>query len=328
MKKIEEVLNGISRVAIAGHVRPDGDCIGSCLGLYQYLRDNMPDIQADVYLEDPRPEFSYLPGFDQVKTACEEQAYDLVILLDVSSKDRVGVAAPLLEKVQKTVCIDHHVTNTEYCEINHVEPDASSACEVLFCLLDLEKISEPCAEALYTGIVTDSGVFQYSSTSPHTMRVAASLMEKGVPFTRIIEDAFFKKTYVQNQIMGRTLTESIMLLDKQCIVGVVRRKVMDFYGLTAGDMDGIVSQLKNTEGVHVAIFLYELEPQVFKVSLRSDELVDVSKIASVFGGGGHVRAAGCTMSGSPYDVINNLTLYIEKQLLAEEDAQETEHTEE
>lgn len=324
MKKIEEILNGVSCMAIAGHVRPDGDCIGSCLGLYQYLRDNRPEIQADVYLEDPRPEFSYLPGFSEVKTSCEEKAYDLVVLLDVSSEDRIGVAAPLLVKAGKTICIDHHVTNTEYCEINHVEPDASSACEVLFGLLEEEKISEPCAEALYTGIVTDSGVFQYSSTSPHTMRVAAALMEKGVPFTRIIEDAFFKKTYVQNQIMGRTLTESIMLLDKQCIVGIVRKKVMDFYGLTSGDMDGIVIQLKNTEGVHVAIFLYELEPQVFKVSLRSDELVDVSKIAAVFGGGGHIRAAGCTMSGSPYDVINNLTLYIEKQLLAEEEEETTE----
>ena len=262
MKKIDEILNGVSCMAIAGHVRPDGDCIGSCLGLYQYLRDNRPEIQADVYLEDPRPEFSYLPGFSEVKTSCEEKAYDLVVLLDVSSEERIGVAVPLLAKAGKTICIDHHVTNTEYCEINHVEPDASSACEVLFGLLEEEKISEPCAEALYTGIVTDSGVFQYSSTSPHTMRVAAALMEKGVPFTRIIEDAFFKKTYVQNQIMGRTLTESIMLLDKQCIVGIVRKKVMDFYGLTTGDMDGIVSQLKNTEGVHVAIFLYELEPQV------------------------------------------------------------------
>ena len=232
MKKIDEILNGVSCMAIAGHVRPDGDCIGSCLGLYQYLRDNRPEIQADVYLEDPRPEFSYLPGFSEVKTSCEEKAYDLVVLLDVSSEERIGVAVPLLAKAGKTICIDHHVTNTEYCEINHVEPDASSACEVLFGLLEEEKISEPCAEALYTGIVTDSGVFQYSSTSPHTMRVAAALMEKGVPFTRIIEDAFFKKTYVQNQIMGRTLTESIMLLDKQCIVGIVRKKVMDFYGLT------------------------------------------------------------------------------------------------
>lgn len=178
MKKIDEILNGVSCMAIAGHVRPDGDCIGSCLGLYQYLRDNRPEIQADVYLEDPRPEFSYLPGFSEVKTSCEEKAYDLVVLLDVSSEERIGVAVPLLAKAGKTICIDHHVTNTEYCEINHVEPDASSACEVLFGLLEEEKISEPCAEALYTGIVTDSGVFQYSSTSPHTMRVAAALMEK------------------------------------------------------------------------------------------------------------------------------------------------------
>ena len=150
MKKIDEILNGVSCMAIAGHVRPDGDCIGSCLGLYQYLRDNRPEIQADVYLEDPRPEFSYLPGFSEVKTSCEEKAYDLVVLLDVSSEERIGVAVPLLAKAGKTICIDHHVTNTEYCEINHVEPDASSACEVLFGLLEEEKISEPCAEALYT----------------------------------------------------------------------------------------------------------------------------------------------------------------------------------
>ena len=146
MKKIDEILNGVSCMAIAGHVRPDGDCIGSCLGLYQYLRDNRPEIQADVYLEDPRPEFSYLPGFSEVKTSCEEKAYDLVVLLDVSSEERIGVAAPLLAKAGKTICIDHHETNTEYCEINHVEPDASSACEVLFGLLEEEKISEPRAE--------------------------------------------------------------------------------------------------------------------------------------------------------------------------------------
>lgn len=101
MKKIDEILNGVSCMAIAGHVRPDGDCIGSCLGLYQYLRDNRPEIQADVYLEDPRPEFSYLPGFSEVKTSCEEKAYDLVVLLDVSSEERIGVAAPLLAKRER-----------------------------------------------------------------------------------------------------------------------------------------------------------------------------------------------------------------------------------
>ena len=198
---------------------------------------------------------------------------------------------------------------------NHVIPDASSTCEVLYDLMDHEKISRECATALYTGIVTDTGIFQYSNTTPHTMRVAASLLEKDIPFSDIVEQVFYRKTYAQNQLMGRTLMESIMLLNGKCIVGIVRQKEMKFYGLTPADMDGIVNQLRYTEGVEVAIFLYELAPQTFKVSMRSDKKVDVSKIANLFGGGGHIRAAGCTMNGSPFDVVNNLTLYIEKQLL-------------
>ena len=163
MKKIDEILNGVSCMAIAGHVRPDGDCIGSCLGLYQYLRDNRPEIQADVYLEDPRPEFSYLPGFSEVKTSCEEKAYDLVVLLDVSSEERIGVAVPLLAKAGKTICIDHHVTNTEYCEINHVEPDASSACEVLLYWNTPESVTIP----VYSASAHGSEIFS-SSRSPNS----------------------------------------------------------------------------------------------------------------------------------------------------------------
>lgn len=320
MKRIDEILAGVKTAAIAGHVRPDGDCTGSCMGLYLYLKENYPQIQTDVYLEEVRPEYDHIRDINEAKCSCEEEKqYDLFCILDASSRDRVGVAASLLDTAVKTVCIDHHVTNLGYCMENHVCADASSSCEVLFDLLEEEKISPDCAAALYTGIVTDTGVFQYSCTSPHTMRVAAKLMEKGIPFSQIIERAFFQKTYEQNQLMGRTLMESIMLLDKKCIVGIVRQRELDFYGLTPGDMDGIVNQLKNTKGVHVALFLYELKPQVFKVSLRSDELVDVSSIAAVFGGGGHTRAAGCTMTGSPYDVINNITLYIEKQLQSHEE---------
>ncbi|MCI5650217.1 MAG: bifunctional oligoribonuclease/PAP phosphatase NrnA [Fusicatenibacter sp.] len=319
MKRIDEILCGVKTTAIAGHVRPDGDCTGSCMGLYLYLKENYPQIQVDVYLEEVRPEYDHISKIDQAKCICdEEKKYDLLIILDASSKDRVGVAASLLDTAAKTVCIDHHVTNLGYCMVNHVSDKASSSCEVLFDLLDEEKISSDCAAALYTGIVTDTGVFQYSCTSPHTMRVAAKLMEMGIPFSKIIDRAFFQKTYEQNQLMGRTLMESIMILDKRCIIGIVRQRELDFYGLTPGDMDGIVNQLKNTKGVHVALFLYELKPQVFKVSMRSDELVDVSSIAAVYGGGGHVRAAGCTMTGSPYDVINNISLYIEKQLLSHE----------
>ena len=196
--------------------------------------------------------------------------------------------------------------------------DASSTCEVLFGLLEEEKISKEVAECIYTGIIHDTGVFKYSCTSAHTMTVAGKLMEKGIDFSSIIDDSFYRKTYVQNQILGRALLESITFLDGKCIFSVIRAKDMDFYGVSSKDMDGIIDQLRITEGIECAIFMYETGSQEFKVSLRSNNIVDVSKIAAYFGGGGHVKAAGCTMSGSIYDVINNLSSHIEKQLKAQE----------
>ena len=112
--------------------------------------------------------------------------------------------------------------------------------------------------------------------------------------------------------------ESILLLDGKVIVGRIRQKEMDFYGVGTEDLEGIVNQLRVTDGVEVAIFLYETGNQEYKVSMRSNGLVDVSKVSSYFGGGGHVKAAGCTMHGTVHDVINNLTLHIERQIREEE----------
>lgn len=164
------------------------------------------------------------------------------------------------------------------------------------------------------GIAHDTGIFQYSCTSPETMRIAGELMGKGINFSEILEKTYFQKTYVQNQILGRALLESILVLDNKCIISGVRKKEMEFYNITPMDLEGIVSQLRNTKGVEAAIFLYEMGNQEYRVSMRSNGAVDVQKVASYFGGGGHVRAAGCTMQGSFYDVINNLTLHIEEQM--------------
>jgi len=142
-------------------------------------------------------------------------------------------------------------------------------------------------------------------------------MEKGIDYVGIIDQSFYEKTYLQNQISGRTLLESILILDKRCIFSYVNRKTMNFYGVDKKDLDGIIDQLRQTKGVEVAIFLYEIDTQRYKVSLRSKNKVDVSKIASLFGGGGHVRAAGCTMDGTVHDIINNISLHVEKALLKE-----------
>lgn len=315
MKRIEEILERVNAMAIAGHIRPDGDCIGSCMGLYNYIRENYPDIAADVYLESPGQVFSYIPGIDKVRTECRPDVeYDLIVALDTSTLERLGVISACFGRAKKTVCIDHHVSNTGYADVNWVESRVSSAAEVLYKLLDPEKISARTASCIYTGIVHDTGVFQYPTTTPETMRIAANLMETGFEFHKIIDESFYQKTYIQNQVMGRVLAESIMLLHGACIVGVLRKKDLIFYGVTGQDLDGIVSQLRLTKGVEVAMFLYELDVMDYKVSLRSNGKVDVNQVASYFGGGGHVRAAGCQIKGTAHDVINNLTLQIEEQL--------------
>lgn len=312
---IASVLEGITSVAIAGHVRPDGDCVGSCMGMYLYLRENFPQIETDVYMEEIRDVFNYIDGVSNIRHEWDKiKQYDLLMLFDVSSADRIGVMGEAFRKVKKTVCIDHHVTNRGLADKNQIVPDASSTCEVLYELLDADKITKEVAEALYTGIIHDTGVFQYTCTGSRTMEIAGKLITKGIDFTKIIKDSFYTKTYAQNQILGHTLMESIRVLNGKCIVGHVTQKRMEFYGITPKDLDGIVNQLQNTKGVEVAIFLYQTGVAEYKVSLRSNGKVNVAAVASYFGGGGHVLAAGCTVQGNVYDVINSLTLNIEIQL--------------
>lgn len=318
MMRLETELRQVKSIAIAGHVRPDGDCTGSCLAVYGYIREHFPDIEADVYLEVNNPAFGMLKWAEEIRTDYrEERTYDLFLALDVSDKERLGEALKYFEAAGRTICIDHHITNKGFAEENLIEPEASSTSELVFGILEEDKISRETAEALYMGIVHDTGIFQYSNTTPRTMEVAGRLMAKGIAFSRIIDETFYQKTYIQNQVLGRALMESILLLDGKIIMGRIRQKDMEFYGVGPKDLEGIVNQLRVTKGVEVAIFLHETGNQEYKVSLRSNGPVDVSKVCAYFGGGGHVKAAGCTMHGTLHDVVNNLTLHIEQQLLQE-----------
>lgn len=313
--ELKEILKGKRKVALGGHVRPDGDCVGSCMGLYLYLKEEYPQIDTDVYLEPVPESYRMIAGTDEVKSEiAAQEPYDLFICLDCGDEQRLGFSASLFDAAKETLCIDHHVSNDAFADSNYIVPDASSTSELVYRLLDEEKITKQVAEALYMGIVHDTGVFQYSCTSPETMEIAASLMRKGINGSEIIDKTYYEKTYIQNQILGRALLESMLIMDKQCIVSVIRQRSMEFFQAEPSDLEGIVSQLRQTKGVEVAIFLHEMQPQLFKVSLRSKGKVDVSEIAKYFGGGGHVRAAGVTMKGSSHDVINNITGRIALQM--------------
>ncbi|MBE5860506.1 MAG: bifunctional oligoribonuclease/PAP phosphatase NrnA [Butyrivibrio sp.] len=313
--KIDELLAGVSTVGISGHIRPDGDCIGSNMALYNYLRKNYPDIRVDVFLQEIPECFSFLDGIEDVRTdyKTDIDSYDLFFALDCG-KERLGDAEKFFDAAKKKINIDHHISNPGTGDANYIVPTASSACELVYNCIDIEKIDEAVAKCIYTGIVTDTGVFKYSNTSPETLKVVSELIKFGFDFGALVDHVFFEKTYVQNQILGRALLESMLFMDGKCIVSVVSRQTMDFYMVTSSDLDGIVSQLLLTSGTECAMFLYEIGSMEYKVSLRSKGLVNVAKIAELFGGGGHARAAGCTMNGTQHDIINNLSEYIERQL--------------
>ena len=310
---LSDILKDVKSVGITGHIRPDGDCTGSVLALYNYIVENMPETDVDLYLEQPGSEFYYLKNIDKIKNTPEDKKYDVFFVLDCSSLDRIEPFISCFNNASKTVCIDHHVSNTGFTDLSKIEPQASSACEVLYGTMDADKISRNVAECIYTGIIHDTGVFKYSCTSKKTMEIAGEMMEKGIDYSDIIDNSFYKKTYVQNQILGRALLESVLFYDGKCIFTTVTMDEMEFYGVTGRELGGIVEQLRLTDGVEVAIFLYQTGEEEYKVSLRSKKKIDVAAIATQFGGGGHVRAAGYTAKGSVYQIINSIGELIEKQ---------------
>ena len=311
---LEEIGNAGS-IGITGHVRPDGDCVGSVLGMYAYLTNVYKDAVIKIFLETPPSYFEFMKGYDKIDTTFAYPGqFDVFISLDAGDIERIDKAKKLFLGAKKSICIDHHVSNQGFGDVCHLEPDASSTCEILTRMFEDEYMDVDVAKALYTGIAHDTGIFRFSCTGADTFLALSKLVKYDFDGSRITDETFLQKTYVQNQVLGRSLLESILFMDGKCVASSMDKRAMDFYGVDGKDLEGIVNQLQVTKGVEVAIFMYEIGTLEHKVSMRSNGVVDVSKVASYFGGGGHVRAAGCNMHGTFYDVINNLSLHIEEQL--------------
>ncbi|MCL2718287.1 MAG: bifunctional oligoribonuclease/PAP phosphatase NrnA [Lachnospiraceae bacterium] len=314
--KILELVKDAKTIGISGHTRPDGDCVGAALGLYLYLKKYLPEVMVHIFLEPLPAIFSCLAGYEEVNNNFQTDidSYDVFFALD-TGKDRLGKAEKLFERAEKKINIDHHVSNTGSGDINIIFPEINSTCEVVYTLFEYpEGLDEDIAKALYLGIIHDTGIFRFAGTTSQTLEIAGKLMAYGFDFTKLINDTYYEKSYLQNQILGRALLESIIFMDGRCIVSRLDRDSFDFYGVGAGDLEGIVNQLLITKGVECAIFMHQTKNLEYKVSLRSKSFVDVSKVARYFGGGGHVRAAGVTMKGTFHDVTNNLSYHIEEQL--------------
>lgn len=318
MKKMINLLEEIApgeRVGIAGHVRPDGDCVGAVMSLYHYLTKAVPNITVDLYLEEPSYIFDTIEDIGLLRhTAEEDITYDVFIIVDTNDT-RIGHALPLFKKAKKTINIDHHISNAAGCAmINHVEPQTGSCCEVLTHLLDRTYFDVEIARELYIGIIHDTGVMQYSNTTPDTLRTVAELISYGFNFTKLIDETFYEKSFRQNKLLGRALDDATLYYDGKVICAHLPYEVLASMGATPKTTDGIVNQLRITRGVHCAVFMYGLSDTEYKISLRSDETVDVSKIAEHFGGGGHQRAAGFNLTGKAETIIPTVLKEVEKQL--------------
>ena len=315
MKKINDIIGDAKTIGIAGHLRPDGDFMGSCMSLYNYLKKNRPDLDVRVFLEFVDKKFNIIENTDQIiTTGYDGTKFDLFISLDTASLDRLGLNLPVYENAKRTACIDHHASNDGYADYNYILPKASSASEVLYDLLDEDLIDKSIAEPMYMGIAHDSGVFRFQSTTPKTMRIAANMIEKGVNVNMILEETFFRKTYNQMMVTAKIQSEAVLALDGKCIYGYCTSEMMEEYGVTTKDLDAVVASIRNVDGVEVAMFLYQLSEDSYKVSLRSKNYVDVSKIAVENGGGGHVRPAGAEIHGKLNDIINKLLNRIKQDI--------------
>ena len=200
-RKIKEA----ERIAISGHINPDGDCVGACLGLCAYILDLDPKKKVDILLEPISEKFRFLAYADHImQEKTEEEPYDLYFSLDCSDKERLGAFQELFEEARFAICVDHHISNQGFGDLRFIDADASSTCEILYDILEEKKISFDTAQCLYLGIVHDTGVFKHSNTTRKVMEIAGALIDKGVRPDFIIDETFYKKTYIQNQILGRS----------------------------------------------------------------------------------------------------------------------------
>ena len=317
---IDEFLGEAKTVAIFGHVRPDGDCVGSTTAVYNYIRDNFPEIHADLFLENFPESYKILRGATDARTAFTAECnggkpYDLAFLMDTPSFERVGAnGAECIKAAKRTINVDHHISNPlNLCTMNLVEPEASSASEVLYMQLDRAKVSKETASSLYLGIVHDTGAFKYSCTGKRTMLVVGDLIEAGVDFAKIVNETYYTRTYKQTLITGLAMQKCKLALDGKVVYSFITPEEMAQFGVTPVELSTTIDTIREVGGTEVACLLYPVNGK-YKISLRSNYVVDVNAIAKEFGGGGHTRAAGGDTSDTPEVAIEKILKLVEKQL--------------
>lgn len=313
LDKILEEINKADSIVILTHENPDGDAIGSALGIFLALKNygKNPDIIIPEYSRT----FKFLPSCDKIKTESEIKQYDLAIAVDAATIKMLNGFVKYFENAKSKVVIDHHSTNTMFGDYNYVIPDSPSCTQVLLVLLENweMEVTKEIGTCILTGIITDTGGFQYSSVTAETFEFAAWLLNKGVNVAEIYKKAMNTKTKANFELTRIAIDRVEFLHDNKIAFTYITKEDEEKYMSESGDHEGIVEIGRGIEGVEVSVFLRETEKGI-KVSLRSNEYVNVSDVCLIFGGGGHRKAAGCTMQGTINQVKEKIVNQIKMQL--------------
>lgn len=318
---LEETLSALqdaNDLILTAHVNPDGDAIGSVLGLAHFLMERGKKVR--LLLDDDIPNrYALLPGYELFSKPAEGERYqaDLLVVLD-ASLDRIGKVREAVEA--RILNIDHHPTNDGQAELLYLDGDSAATAEIVFSLLELAQtdFTLPMAKALYTGIATDTGFFRFSNTTPYTMRAAASLLEAGVE-PNVISEAMEIRPYSHVKGLADAL-QNIELWHKGRAAGVfLTYEQMQSIEAT----DSLIDMLRTIEGVEIATVLKYKDEKQARVSMRSQG-TDVSAVATKFGGGGHLRAAGCGIDKPFAEAKEILKAAIDEALLPTDPVDEAE----
>jgi len=297
------------KVIITTHIKPDGDALGCLVA----MQGAMTQAGADsiMYLSEQdaiAPEYSFFQGMDDIVRgqAPADAAQRTLVVVDCGNAERIG-NEELVRQAPRIINIDHHSDNPHFGEVNLVIGSASSTAEILFFVMKRmgTEITPTIADALYTGILVDSGRFQYASTSPATLRIAADLMAAGVDHTAIYRKVYESEPLAKARLRCRMIENLRLACDGRLAIGVLESEDFNRAGAGLELTDGLINSLRELEGVTVAALIYALPPEEgageepgYRVSLRSSGgAVNVQRIARKKGGGGHPQAAGFTASG-------------------------------
>lgn len=297
-KQAAALLHEAESFLIVPHLHPDGDALGSALGLYHALRAMGKPI-VEVVSHDSVPEiYRFLPDWDKIHLEHPPHTtYDLAVVVDQSQLSRAGKHEPLVRAARKILQIDHHVPLEPFADVRIVDTCAAATAELVYRLLRSMRvpITPTVATCLLTGIVTDTFSFKFPNTTPRTLRIAAALQQAGADLSAISEQVFETRSYSAVKLLGLALSTLQRTSDGKIAWVVIPRRAFEEAQAHEEETEGIVNFVRSVRGVEIAMMLRESPTGKIRVSLRSRGKVNVAKLAQQFNGGGHENAAGCTL---------------------------------